>query len=338
MLREDESMFFLGVDAGGTKTIAALTNRRGELLGIGLSGPCNILENGEETVRENLREAIASFKEILQENREKIYSCFGLPAVGEFRNSQDVMKEIVKRETGIEPNMVVNDVVVGWAAGTLTQDGVHVVAGTGAIIYGRKSNNEVRVSGWGSLIGDEGSAYDIGRRALSVITKQLDGRLPRSILSDLIMEKNELKDEIDLLEWVYKNPTTRRQKIASVAPLVYDAALKGDTFAKDILYNAAEELALAATTAARRLELMNPLFTYSGSVLENNKIVRERFCEILLDSFPTATIRRTSLPPVFGAILLSYKIALGRIDESFLEALKKASEKIEQSHQNQVYF
>ncbi|HBT51315.1 MAG TPA: ATPase, partial [Petrotoga sp.] len=163
-------MLFLGVDGGGTKTIAALVDENGNLIGLGFSGPCNILENGEEVVRKNLREAVAPFKETLRKHKEQVFSCFGLPAVGEFRNSQEIMGNILKQELVIEPNIVVNDVVVGWAAGTLTRDGVHVVAGTGAIIYGRKGNQEVRVSGWGSLIGDEGSAYDIGRMAINIVT------------------------------------------------------------------------------------------------------------------------------------------------------------------------
>jgi|LDZR01.1.fsa_nt_gi N-acetylglucosamine kinase-like BadF-type ATPase len=322
-------MLFLGVDGGGTKTIAALVDENGNLIGLGFSGPCNILENGEEVVRKNLREAVAPFKETLRKHKEQVFSCFGLPAVGEFRNSQEIMGNILKQELVIEPNIVVNDVVVGWAAGTLTRDGVHVVAGTGAIIYGRKGNQEVRVSGWGSLIGDEGSAYDIGRMAINIVTKQLDGRLSESLLKELLMKEYKFKDEIDLLEWVYKDPTSRRQRMASVAPVVYKAALEGDFFANKILDTAAKELATAAITAVKRLSLIDPLFSYSGSVLERNNIVKEKFRKILLDTFPTATVRKSSLPPVLGAILLAYKTTKGIITEKFLENLKNIVKDLE---------
>ncbi len=296
-------MYFLGVDGGGTKTIAYLFDKDGNLIFSNISGPTNILENGEKIFRKNLRELLSP---ILNEiNPKDIKSCFGLPAIGEFREDIKVLKSIIKDELNIETDIIVNDVVIGWAGGNLAKDGIHVVAGTGAITYGRKGKKDIRVSGWGSIIGDEGSAYYIGYRTLNEVSKELDGRKRKTDLTRLLFEKLNFKNHLDFIEFIYDPHKDRRSNIASVAKITYEIAKKGDKKALKILKDSAKELAITVITANKFLKIKKPItVTYSGSVLEKNDIVREEFINILEKE--GYKVEPPKLSPVLGAVLLAF--------------------------------
>ncbi|TYT21052.1 ATPase [Dictyoglomus thermophilum] len=296
-------MYFLGVDGGGTKTIAYLLDEESNLIFKNISGPTNLLENGEEVFRKNLRELL--YPVLKNINPKDIKSCFGLPAVGEFREDVKILREIIKEELNIEADTIVNDVVIGWAGGNLARDGIHVVAGTGTITYGRKGNKDIRVSGWGSIIGDEGSAYYIGYRTLNEVSRELDGRKRRTDLTKLIFKKLNLRDHLDFIEFIYDPQKDRRSNIASVAKITYEIAKIGDKKALKILKDSAKELALTVTTANKFLKIEKPItVTYSGSVLEKNEIVREEFIKLLAKG--GYEVKSPKLSPVLGAVLLAF--------------------------------
>ncbi|MGB9768531.1 MULTISPECIES: N-acetylglucosamine kinase [Dictyoglomus] len=318
-------MYFLGVDGGGTKTIAYLFDEEGNLIFKNTSGPTNILENGEEVFRKNLKELLSSILKDI--NPKDIKSCFGLPAVGEFREDIKILRNIIKDELKIEPDIIVNDVVIGWAGGNLARDGIHVVAGTGTITYGRKGNKDIRVSGWGSIIGDEGSAYYIGYRTLNEVSRELDGRKRKTDLTKLLFKKLSLKDHLDFIEFIYDPQKDRRSNIASVAKITYEIAKEGDKKALKILKDSAKELAITVTTANKFLKIKKPItVTYSGSVLEKNDIVREEFINILEKE--GYKVEPPKLSPVLGAILLAFlsfgnKEKKGKFINKLLEIYKE---------------
>lgn len=319
--------YLLSVDAGGSKTIALLATLDLKPIRILKSGPMNIVENGEKVVCKNLRK----FKKLF-ENLPKgsvVHSCFGMPALGEFDNSEERLKSIITKEIGIQPEILVNDVVVGWAAGTLGRDGVHVVAGTGTIAYGRYGSQECRSGGWGSLIGDEGSAYDIGRETIRRVCRQIDGREPETFLKNFIMRRLGLKEWWELSNWIYSKPfPERRPIIAAVAQLTHEAARMGDKAAIEILENAGREIALCAVAVSQKLKLDNPLVSYSGSVLAKNSIVREKFKAVLKELLPNSLVKEATLhPAVGGLILLLQKLTkVQEIVEAKIEQMRLISD------------
>ena len=316
--------YFLGLDGGGTKTQAVLVTEDGELVLERTGGPINILENGEKVFRRNIKDILKPF---LVKAEGEIISCLGIPAVGEFRDSEKIISQIVESLVGLKPTLVVNDVVVGWAGGTLGKDGVHIVSGTGTIVYGRHGKKETRVSGWGSIVGDEGSAYYIGVETLRVVSKQLDSRIEKTMLCDFIFEKLNFKDHYDFIHWIYDSHSDRRSRIASIAVLTYEAAKKGDEFALEILKKSSEELAHAVITAIRNLKLNNPLISYSGSVLVKNEIVRKKFEEIVKKNV-NAKIVPARLKPVLGGVILAMKQIFTDIPETIIKKLEEINKVI----------
>ncbi|MEN3186919.1 MAG: BadF/BadG/BcrA/BcrD ATPase family protein [Atribacterota bacterium] len=317
--------YLLGVDGGGSKTIGILMDINGELKAVATSGPVNLAENGEKMVRENVRRLRSLLNRVSPS--DIIYSSFGMPAFGEWRKADQEYRTILVEELGITPTLLVNDVVVGWAAGTLGEDGIHVVAGTGTIAYGRHGKKEARVSGWGSIIGDEGSAYALGQEALRRISRQFDGRELPTLLKELFCQRLRWTSWQDLTEWIYSHQDAeRRTVIAALAPVVYEAGQKGDPVAREIMDNAAQELSLCAKTLIRLLSLPRPLVTYSGSVLTKNEIVRQRFMNDLYQSIPQATVKESELHPALGAIILLYREIYGVLPQILLPKLSLVSQ------------
>ncbi len=296
-------MIFVGIDGGGTKTQAIAVDEDGRVLAEGVGGPSNIAENPRGVVEKSLRDALEPLKGFVKGDAVVIA---GMPAVGEIRGVEKAYEKMIEDILGVEPKAVFNDVVVGWAAGTLGEDGIHVVAGTGSIAYGKRGEREARCGGWGSIIGDEGSAYYIGRKVLQSVTMMMDGRMEETTLKNVLFESLEFRDQYDLLEWVYSGD--RRSKIASIAVIAHRACLEGDEVALKILRDAGRHLARHVLAISKRLSMEDPLVTYSGSVLEKNDFVRETFEEEIKKALPRAEVRKSRLKPVFGAVILGFKM------------------------------
>ncbi|WP_375263114.1 BadF/BadG/BcrA/BcrD ATPase family protein [Palleronia sp.] len=121
--------------------------------------------------------------------------------------------------------------------------GVVLAVGTGVAAYALGQDGRVSsASAWGFSIGDEGSGAWIGRRAVSLYSRHLDGRLPdASTLFDAL--RSRVGDEFNAIQtWLSAANATR---FATLAPVVIDAAAAGDGVATRIMAAATEELELA---------------------------------------------------------------------------------------------
>jgi N-acetylglucosamine kinase-like BadF-type ATPase len=127
--------------------------------------------------------------------------------------------------------------------------GVVVVAGTGSIALARSADgSQSRAGGYGWLLGDEGSAFWLGREACRAALLATDGRGQPTVLSELLSAELDMRDA-----WQLPARVRSARRIASLAPLVSQAADTGDEVAIDLLSQAGEILAhLAAAAVAPR--------------------------------------------------------------------------------------
>jgi N-acetylglucosamine kinase-like BadF-type ATPase len=142
-------------------------------------------------------------------------------------------------------------------AGLDGEVGVALIAGTGSIALGRSiAGQRAQVGGWGHILGDEGSGYDIGRRGLQAAVRAADGRDAPTLLLDLVLRRWRLATPNDLVAEVYQHTSYEQEKaaVAHLAPLVLRAAEAGDATARRILSHAAGELSLLAVTAIDALD------------------------------------------------------------------------------------
>jgi len=131
--------------------------------------------------------------------------------------------------------------------------GVALIAGTGSIALGRDSHGTTaRVGGWGHIIGDEGSGYEIGRRGLQAAVRAADGRGQTTALLELMLQHWHLDKASDIIGQIY--PAGDKAVIARLSPIVLMAARAGDKVARRIVQQAAGELALAVVTVSDILD------------------------------------------------------------------------------------
>lgn len=158
--------------------------------------------------------------------------------------------------------------------GTLNgKDGILIIAGTGSIAYRLKNGIVQRSGGWGYLLGDEGSAYDIAKKLLATYCKQSDGRIPKTELHTIVKESLNLNEDFDLVKYIYTTLQGSRDKIAKISKIAYQCALRKDPYAIQIFDDAAKELAEHICALSKDEESVQ--VSYVGGVFHAQEYILE---------------------------------------------------------------
>jgi len=244
---------FVGLDCGGTKTVALASDKSGKIIGRGLSGAANPLSVGPNRTVENIISAINNAVFDIKKPD------FGGIYIGMAGGKPAMLKEIQKRLKlstylkSADSIVVDHDLRIALYSGLPKGDGIVVIAGTGSAAWGLDPDgNEVLVSGWNHLLGETGG-YELGIQAIIAATRAYDGRGPQTELLEHIIEAYQL-DSFEDVSLVIRN-STDSPRIASLAPYVIDAAKNGDTVAFKILHEMIDEVDLSIKTAAKRCKI-----------------------------------------------------------------------------------
>ena len=249
-------MYIIGIDGGGTKTIGILATATGQHLTQVQSGPANYHVVGEAQTQTVLEDIIAKLYEKADVPASSdVRFCLGMAGLGRPADRKVIGK--ICDELGIPQNRILtHDAHIALVGGSEKQEGVIVISGTGAIAYGINADGrEARASGWGYLLGDEGSGYDIAIKGLQAVARAADGRGDRTELTDRILNRLELNEPSELIHWTH---AASRDTIAQLAEVVFDTAKTGDTVADRIVEEAADELVCAATSVIKQLKFTEP--------------------------------------------------------------------------------
>lgn len=304
--------FVIGLDGGGTKTIAALSDKNGKILKKGKSGSSNFRNIGIKKATENIVEAI---KKSAGKNEIKNTSVIflGLPCVEEeFKEKKDKIKREILKDSlfsSFRGKMIIeSDQLVGFRAATEKKEGILLNAGTGAVACGWRKGKEAKIDGWGYL-SEEGSAFWVGKEALTYVFKQIDGRKKETFFKELIFKELKIKNKEELIEKIYLNDF--HKILSSLSILVSEAAEKKDKIAKEILRKAAEGLSLSAKTAIEKLNFQKEEFplVLSGSMF-NSRIILNFIKKEIKKTAPRAVFIKVEKESVLGAIFLALEKAI----------------------------
>lgn len=297
--------YLIGVDAGGTKTIAAVYNLEGFRLAAFSTGPGNLTAGGAQAA-ENICRAVQGAMDAAQGQ-----CCFiGVGMAGFDPDAAPVdMQSLLGRRFGV-PNAVVNDGTLALYGAHGGQDGLLVIAGTGSIAYGKRGDTLLRRGGWGHILGDRGSGYAIAVDAVRQALRDQDEGRPESPLTLGLLHRLGYGRLRQLLEHVYSRP---KADTALLATTVAEFAAGGDKVAADILCCAGVELAAMALGLEERLALPAPQVALAGSILENIPAVRQSFLQELHRGCPQAVLLEEKVEPQRGALYL-YKQNEGACD------------------------
>lgn len=254
---------FLGIDAGGTKTVCVVADEHGNLLGYGQAGPANYQVVGLEKATKMIVSAAQAALASVGATTKPEFAVLGLAGVGRApdreRFEQILPTTPVFRETEF---FVTSDAHIALVGAVGEEYGVGVIAGTGAIAFGINRYNKIaRADGWGYRLGDEGGGYWIGQEALRALLRAYDGRGDPTALQSYLLKELGLSKIEDLVEWAYSERFSVA-RIASLAPSVFAAAAVGDKIAIRLLRQAGRALGRAAVAVIRKLDLANEPFPF----------------------------------------------------------------------------
>lgn len=302
----------LGVDGGGTKTVAWLASTDGgelQVVGRGEAGSSNPQAAGWSTALDNVQCAIDRALLAAGAGRARVRAaCLALAGAGRDSDRQRV-EDWARRSGFAEQVLVTHDALPVLAAGTPGGVGVAVISGTGSLAFGRNSAGQTaRAGGWGYLIGDEGSGYAIARQALQAAARAWDGRGPQTALSDRLLAELGLAQPSELIHAVYGRQQDRHW-LAGLAPVAVEAADAGDPIAGRIIDEAAADLAAMCAAVAKQLGFSSgPARLYlalAGGLLVNAASARNRLLQKIRErDFDQIEVQLVP-EPVAGAVRLA---------------------------------
>ena len=198
-------MYYLGIDGGGTKTAFEIINGNGNILSSLKTETCNYIQIGKEKFGKVIREGVAAVCDKAEiQTTDLCFTCIGIPSFGEISTDTSDLISIAKEALHSNNIKCVNDVEVAWAGSLACNPGINLLAGTGALGYGKdQKNNAVRVGGWGYFCGDEGSAYWLGKKLIELFTKEADGRIAKGKTYDIVCREFNLNSDFDFISVIY---------------------------------------------------------------------------------------------------------------------------------------
>lgn len=297
----------VGVDGGGTKTLALASEIDGPWQCRGTTGPSNPYAVGFEAA---CTEITAAISEVLEGNEMKAL-CLGLSGAGRPADVEQFTAWARTQFPGVALK-VVSDAEILLAAGAPTGSAIALVCGTGSIVFGRAADGQLmRAGGWGYLFGDEGSGFAIGASALRVVMQAFDQRGAPTLLTELILAQRGVESPPGLVPSIYAAESPRTE-IAALAELVEQAAARGDAPAFSILNEAAFELAESVRAVYRSLGSVPVPLMLSGGVILRGRILANSFRRAC-DTLGLVFTEVIEVPePVMGAMALACELVLSR--------------------------
>ena len=309
LFRARTEELFLGIDGGGTKTELAVVSRDGYVLRRVVKGGCNPNDVGFVKAVELISGSIA---DILKDFPSVSQVFLGIAG----STSGNYAKRLHTELSGIYPN--VGFTVKSDAYNLLAIDesaGMAVISGTGSVVFAKHGDRYQRIGGWGYLLDEGGSAYDIGRDALREALKEEDMLIPHSTLSELLLKKLNTATLWEHVSEIYKGG---KPYVASLAEVVFAAYKMGAGNAKSIIDKNAKALA-ELLNAGVSLYGAAPIAIASGGLFEH-------YTEIMthhVGKYSDVELRVVDLPPIYGAAKSACLAAGRELSDDFYTNFKK---------------
>ena len=202
----------------------------------------------------------------------------------------------------------------GMAACLRDRDGIAVNAGTGSSVTGRSGRQIEKAGGWGHILGDAGGAYFVSIRALRSVLREYDLHRGEREFAANILRALGLNNFDELVRWAQ---TADKMEIASLAPVVFEAARKSDEAARQIIAAGVSALVDFTTAVSMRLQLETPEVRLMGGLFENQKFYGVAFAKALSEKILGAEVALCESPPEVGAAWLAadQRLQLAKAEE-----------------------
>lgn len=301
--------YFLGFDGGGTKTDCILMDSGGAVLAHATAGPSNPMRAGYARAWFTLSDAadvVLAHQHIKAGDIRAI--CAGIGGAAREAVAKRIATFLEHSFPGATIE-VTTDLAITLHAAVGEGEGVILVVGTGSAAYGRNSEGvTARSGGRGPWFSDEGSGFDIGRRALAAVVRAEEHRGPKTKLAERVLQWLGCRDWERVLDWVIKNPD---DVFPRIFPLVGELADHGDAVSREILGIAAESLADLTAAVVEKLKMRGrdvPIVR-SGGTVGRSKFFDDAIEGTLRQAVPCARVSNLKIKPAEAAARLATHLA-----------------------------
>lgn len=293
----------MGFDVGGTKTACVMLDDHGRVIGKGSGGSGNTNFIPLEIANQSFTDAIENARAMANIGHLQV-ECV---VVGTEPDPAPVA-ELIMQMTGTYRVLHRKEGECSMVGGLVAKVGLSLICGTGSVGWGRNAAGETSMTSCWGPIGDEGSAYDIARRGVNAAFWAWDGRGPKTMLVDMLLEMFDQQDLREICTPLYTSPNLRKD-FASLASLVTKAADDGDAVALQVLRDGAAQIAHFLATCANNLGMGKEPYqvasSNSGLVTGANYRYFTMIRETLQQIHPCAELVKPKFAPVIGAGLIA---------------------------------
>jgi N-acetylglucosamine kinase-like BadF-type ATPase len=316
-------MFYLGVDGGGTKTTAILSDLQGESIRTIRLGPGNIAVLDRGSVAQLIRNII--FELLRSESVDQIeaatFAFAGAGRPGEKKTADELIRAL-----GIRNFSVITDAEILYYSIFGEDPGILISAGTGSICLVKAPNHKSRqIGGWGYLLGDEGSGFDIGRKAIKIALEEVYEKDSFSTFTGKLLSFYGLQHTENLISIVYSSVNPPKL-IASCAKLVCQLAEMGEPLALRIVDQAATSLVNFAEQAILHFgqnRKHSCQIALAGGVLEESSIINRFFRQKIAAKSYDVIYKRQELEPAAAGVLYAISQSQPAASSRIRERLKR---------------
>ena len=294
--------YYLGIDGGGTKTTAAVSDDNGRIIYKSVGKTVNFYSVGMEKARENLADIMNDIYENIGDVifKSVFVGCSALDNEADTGLTDTLCSGIIKSEK-IKMN---SDVYVALFSGDCTVPRCVVICGTGSMAAGIDADNKITVKGgWGHMIGDGGSAYSIAVNALAEAVNLYDENRKDEPLVKIAKDFFKTDDLRKIIDAVYSEETTK-DKLADFAKLVSYECEKGEKFSSEILSDECNKLLRTVYSLSEEMKECEILYLYGG-VFQNNPIFKSIFTERFNRKYPDIKVEMLTVAPEEGALKIA---------------------------------
>ncbi|HTP80157.1 MAG TPA: BadF/BadG/BcrA/BcrD ATPase family protein [Bacteroidota bacterium] len=306
-----ERSYVLGIDGGGTKTIAELCSSRGAVIATARGGASNFQVTGVATAARticDLAETCCHSAGVPHKDvRALVAGLAGAGRTGDQERMAHGLRELFFARTFRNVRIAVeSDGRIALEGAFGGEAGIAIIAGTGSLVMGKDSRGRIhRAGGWGRYLGDEGSGYTIGREGLRAVAKMIDGAGKKTVLAKRLAVEFGLGSQKAIINAVY----TKGFDIASVAKLVVEAAEKGDGVATRILAEAVKELLSVTEPVWRKLRRVkrgsSVSIVFIGGLIAGKNVYSRKLQAALTKKLSGISVVVPKSQPVHGASIMA---------------------------------
>lgn len=291
--------YYIGIDSGGTKCELLILSGEKKKLFNKLYKGVHYSVSGAEIYSD----CVSGFiKEALRRSKLDLKNCsgicIGVAGAREDKDRSELKKDFIKK-LDFDKIIITTDAMTALYGAFDGKEGIILISGTGSVLYGFSDDRITRVGGWGRIIGDEGSGYWIGKRALNLTAKGYDRKI-QSLFAEKLKEKFGI-DKKNINQKTF-NP---RFEIQRIAPLVIECAAKNCKLSIKVVNEAVEGLSEHIKAFLQITKRKKPInIAFIGSIIENKNILSEKLKKEIKKMKIVNVVRKKNNSS-YGAIFLS---------------------------------